>query len=237
MKLSAPIYQLKRKAKLLSRSEGIPLHKALDQVAVTEGSSQWSALAAKYAAATSAQKLYTQLQSGDLVLLGARPGHGKTLLSLVLANEALKAGNESVFFTLEYTEQQCFERFGAIGIDPAQYAATFRCDCSDQICAGYMVRKLELCKPGTLVVVDYLQLLDQRRENPELMDQIRTIKLFARERQVSFVFISQINRSFEHAKKRFPDLGDVRLPNPLDLTLFDKACFLSDGEVSLLSSP
>lgn len=30
MKLSAPIYHLKRKAKILSRGENIPLHEALD---------------------------------------------------------------------------------------------------------------------------------------------------------------------------------------------------------------
>lgn len=37
MKLSAPIYHLKRKAKRLSREAGIPLHDALDRVAATEG--------------------------------------------------------------------------------------------------------------------------------------------------------------------------------------------------------
>ena len=32
-KLSAPIYRLKRKAKLLSREKNIPLHEALDRIA------------------------------------------------------------------------------------------------------------------------------------------------------------------------------------------------------------
>ncbi len=31
--------------------------------------------------------------------------------------------------------------------------------------------------------------------------------------------------------KALPELKDVRLPNPIDLTLFTKACFLNDGEV------
>lgn len=232
MKLSAPLYQLKRRARLLSRSEGIPLHQALDQIAAIEGAIQWSFLAAQHAAGTSAQTLYAQLQPGDLVLIGARPGHGKTLLSLVLAQEAVRAGNESVFFTLEYTERECLERFKAIGVDSSQHATLFRCDCSDEICAEYMVAKLEPCRPGTLVVVDYLQLLDQRRENPALMDQVRTIKSFAQERQITFVFICQIDRSYDLVMKRFPDLDDVRLPNPLDLKLFNKACFLNNGEVS-----
>ena len=33
MKLSAPIYHLKRTAKILSREENIPLHEALDRIA------------------------------------------------------------------------------------------------------------------------------------------------------------------------------------------------------------
>ena len=33
MKLSAPLYHLKRKAKLLSRAENIPLNEALDRIA------------------------------------------------------------------------------------------------------------------------------------------------------------------------------------------------------------
>jgi hypothetical protein len=50
MKLSAPLYHLKRKAKLLSRAENIPLHEALDRVARQEVLSGWSLLAAKVTA-------------------------------------------------------------------------------------------------------------------------------------------------------------------------------------------
>jgi hypothetical protein len=45
------------------------------------------------------------------------------------------------------------------------------------------------------------------------------------------VFISQIARSYEMSTKPFPDMADLRLPNPLDLTLFDKSCFLNNGSV------
>ena len=48
---------------------------------------------------------------------------------------------------------------------------------------------------------------------------------------VIVLFISQIDRSYDPAAKPFPDLKDVRLPNPLDLRLFDKTCFLNNGEV------
>lgn len=78
MKMSAPIYHLKRKARKLSRAEDIPLHQALDRIALEEGYGGWSLLAAKAAAEAPAGKLFQQLLPGDLLLVGARPGHGKT---------------------------------------------------------------------------------------------------------------------------------------------------------------
>ncbi|MGY3620262.1 DNA helicase [Bradyrhizobium sp. USDA 10063] len=231
MKLSAPIYHLKRKAKLLSRDERIPLHVALNRVALQEGYSDWSLLAAKLSASRPARKLLARLKPGDLVLVGARPGQGKTLMSLELAIEAMKSGNRAVFFTLEYTEKDVLDRFQAIGAEYAQFDGLFELDCSDAISSDYIMGRLAAVARGTLVVVDYLQLLDQKRENPELAEQVRVLKSFAQERGLIIVFISQIDRSYDPSKKRCPDIGDVRLPNPLDLRLFNKTCFLNKGEV------
>jgi replicative DNA helicase len=237
MKLSAPIYQLKRKAKLLSRKKNIPLHEALNRIAAQEGYGGWSLLVAKSllvikaSAAAPASKLFARLAPGDLVLVGARPGHGKTLMSLGLAVEAMKSGNRGVFFTLEYTEKEMLDRLRAIGVERARFDDLFEFDNSDDISADYIVEKLAAVPRGTLVVVDYLQLLDQKRENPELMAQVRTLQSFARDRGLIFVFISQIDRSYDPSAKTCPDLEDVRLPNPLDLALFTKTCFLNNGEV------
>ncbi|AWM08084.1 DNA helicase [Bradyrhizobium symbiodeficiens] len=231
MRLSAPIYQLKRKAKRLSREEGIPLHDALDRIATTEGFSAWSMLAAKAAAVTPANRLFPQFRPGDLVLVGARPGHGKTLMSLELAVEAMRSGHRAAFFSLEYTEKDVLERIRAIGASPAQFADMFEVDCSDAISADYIVKEMAAAPRGTVVVIDYLQLLDQRRENPDLSVQVRALKSFARDKGLIVVFISQIDRSYDPAVKPCPDLDDVRLPNPLDLKLFDKTCFLNNSEV------
>jgi len=231
MKLSAPIYHLKRKAKRLSREEGIPLHEALDRVATMEGFSAWSMLAARAAATTPANKLFPQFQPGDLVLVGARPGQGKTLMSLELAAEAMKSGHRAAFFSLEYTEKDVLDRLRAIGAEPAQFDKLFEVDCSDVISADYIVKQMATAARGTVVVIDYLQLLDQRRENPDLTVQVRALKSFARDKGLIVVFISQIDRSYDPSTKSCPDLGDVRLPNPLDLKLFDKTCFLNKSEV------
>ncbi|KRR09013.1 DNA helicase [Bradyrhizobium jicamae] len=231
MRLSAPIYHLKRKAKLLSRQQGIPLHEALDRIAAAEGFSGWSLLAARAAAVTPAGKLFPELRPGDLLLVGARPGHGKTLMSLQLAVEAMKSGHRGAFFSLEYTEKDVLDRFRAIGVEPAQFDGLFEFDCSDAISADYIVKRMAGAPRGTLVVVDYLQLLDQRRENADLMIQVRALKSFARDQGLIVVFISQIDRSYDPSARSCPDLSDVRLPNPLDLKLFDKTCFLNNGEV------
>ncbi|MCP3389082.1 DNA helicase [Bradyrhizobium sp. CCGB12] len=231
MKLSAPIYHLKRKAKRLSREAGIPLHDALDRIATTEGYSAWSLLAAKAAAVTPANRLFPQLKPGDMVLVGARPGQGKTLMSLELAVEAMKSGHRAAFFSLEYTEKDVLDRLRVIGIDSAQFDELFEIDCSDAINADYVVKQMAASPRGTFVVIDYLQLLDQRRENPDLTVQVRALKSFARDKGLIVVFISQIDRSYDPSIKPCPDLSDVRLPNPLDLTLFDRTCFINNAEV------
>ena len=66
MRLSSPIYRLKRKARLMSREENIPLHQALDRIAAEEGFRGWSLLAARAEATTSAEEMFAQLESGDL---------------------------------------------------------------------------------------------------------------------------------------------------------------------------
>lgn len=203
MKLSAPIHLLKRKAKLLSRDENIPLHEALDRIAAREGFSNWSLLAAKRSAPERSDQLFSRLKHGDLLLLGARPGQGKTLMSLKLAVEAMKAGNRAIFFTLGYTERDVLDRFRAIGADPAQFDGLFEFDGSDSICADYMIAALSGTHRGDLVIVDYLQLLDQKRQNPELTIQVRGLRSFTRERGLIMVCLSQIDRTFDPSKKRF----------------------------------
>ena len=233
MKLSVPIFRLKRTAKVLAQQEKIPLHKALDRVAIDEGFRNWSLLAAQISNLTPVRKLLAQLSPGDLVLLAARPGHGKTLMGLELVSEAIKQGNRGVFFTLEYTENDVQNRLRAINAKFTIFDDKFEFDDCDKINADYIVNRLAKAKRGTVVVVDYLQLLDQKRENPELSVQVRALRSFAKKSGVVIVVISQIDRSYDPIKKPIPDLEDVRLPNAVDLSLFSKTCFLNNGEMQV----
>jgi len=236
MKLSAPIYRLKRQAKLLSRGENMPLHKALDHIAQQEGFKSWSLLATALTNHKLGQELLRQLSVGDLLLLGARPGHGKTLLSIELAIEAMTTGHKSIFFSLEYTESDVASVFQGLGSDLSRFGAQFEFDGSEEICASYIIQRLTQAPIGSVIVVDYLQLLDQKRNTPPLMEQVQALRTFARERGLIFVFITQIDKTFAaqgESSGRLPEISDVRLPNPLDLQLFDKSCFLNSGEIEI----
>lgn len=233
MKLSLPIFRLKRQARQQARETGIPLNRALDAIARAEGFQSWSQLAAAWADRSPAARLLAQLVPGDLLLLGARPRQGKTMLGFELLAEAAGEGRPGYFFTLEYSERDVADRMAAIGVDKHSDGALLRLDTSDHISAAHVIAAMEEAPEGAVAVIDYLQLLDQRRENPELEDQVRALRTFAGDRGLVIVLISQIDRRYEASGKVMPDLSDVRLPNPLDLTLFAKSCFLQDGEIRI----
>ena len=236
MHLSAPLHRLKREARLLSRQQTIPLHVALDRIAAREGFRSWSLLAHQVAAVSPAARLFARLSHGDLLLVGARPGEGKTLLALELGVEAMKAGGRCVLFTLEYVERDVAARFDALGADVGGFGGRFQLDASDDICAARIIGRLAAMPSGTLAVVDYLQILDQDRAKPPLGELVRALAAFARTSGTILVVLSQIDRRFESSRKALPDLADVRRPNPVDLSAFSRTVFLNAGTVAVAPS-
>ena len=231
MRLSSPIYTLKRHAKLLARDNDVRLHEALNQIAKKEGFDSWSHLASNYSKATPATKIIKQLCSGDMVLIGGRPGHGKTLLGLELIALAKEVDRTGYVFTLDYNESDVWDRIEELGFDPEGFERPV-VDTSDNICAAYIIECFAKTHDA-LIVVDYLQLLDQRRSNPPLDEQVRALKAFACERGAIVVMISQIDRAFELSSIGLPGVDDIRLPNPVDLSLFNKRCFVHEGKVQI----
>ncbi len=231
MRLSSPIHQLKRQAKLYARQHKLPLHAALDQTAQKEGFRSWSHLSVSSSRSAWVQKFLHNLENGDMALLAARPAHGKTLFGLELAIQNCQSGAQSHFFTLEYTPKDVQARLSQLGAKPDALHGTFYLDCDDNICASYIQKKLRDAPKGTLVVVDYLQLLDQKRDNPELSEQLLQLSDDAKRQNLKMVLISQIHRDFDLQEKSRPDLSDIRLPNPVNLTVFNKACFIHNGQI------
>lgn len=231
MQLSVPFYRLKRDARRLSRQQNMPLHEALDRAATREGYGSWSLLAARHAAERPAEALLRRLTPGDLLLVGARPGQGKTLMGLELAVEAARAGRQAIFFTLEDTLGDVQARLDDFGARSMLANPLFRYDGAEAICADYIVAAMCGASPGALAIIDYLQLLDRRRVAPGLDAQVRALRQAAQERGHVLAILSQIDRSYEASGKPLPDIDDLRLPNPVDVSLFNKRCFLHRGTI------
>lgn len=231
MQISTPIYRLKRQAKLLARQDGLPLHQALDKIAATEGYRSWSHLAAAPRHQTPAQSILAQLVAGQLCLLGARPQQGKTRLGLEVAALAPAVGRRGYFFTLEYHEADISDRFAAMGTTHSRDAMVI--DTSDDISAQHIIDRVTTHPEPALIVVDYLQLLDQKRRNPSLEVQMSALRSYAVRTGAVCVVISQIDRMFDLSGKTMPDRGDIRLPNPLDLSVFSRFVFLHNGALSV----
>src|SRR5688572_17468392 len=105
MKLSAPIYVLKSQAKNLKRAKSITMTEALDEIAQREGYSSWSLLqskAKKELFPKTCEEILEYLNPGDLMLIGSRPGLGKTTFTLKILVQAVNEGRRCFFFTLEY---------------------------------------------------------------------------------------------------------------------------------------
>jgi replicative DNA helicase len=141
--------------------------------------------------------------------------------------------NRAAFFTLELTQADVTRCFEIMDEKLSNFTDRLLIDDSDQICADYIATRLASAPAKMLVIIDYLQLLDQKRHNASVADQVQRLKALALERKLIIVCLSQIDRRYDASKQPFPGIGDVRLPNPLDISLFNHACFLNRGRLQL----
>jgi len=230
MKLSVPIYRLKSRAKKLKNTLNISLSLALNEVAMQEGFASWSLLMAQRDQLLPRRfsEVLDFLNGGDLVLVAARPGAGKSFFAAGLLAQcagASSAGN--TIFTLVEGPDDWRSRLVSCG-QSAAMAQRCVIDCSNNICASYITATVgQRACPGAIIVVDYLQMLDEKRVNPPLQQQVVALQDFARSTGCIVVFLCQIDRAISDRSEQHPGIGDIRLPNPLDLTLFNKIFFLS----------
>ena len=179
------------------------------------------------------------LGAGDLVIVGARPGMGKTSFCLNIAcNVAKNSGKEVAIFSLEMTSEQissrllCSEalvdskcmRTGKLDADQwkrlaeaasALSATDIWIDDTSEIKVTEMKSKLRKLKNLGLIVIDYLQLMhgDNPNENRvlEVQNITRSLKIMAKEFGVPIILCSQLSRGSKDQKaEKKPALTDLR---------------------------
>ena len=177
--------------------------------------------------------------NSDLILVGARPGMGKTSFALNIGtNVALQTGKTVCMFSLEMSAEQLVTRVISSEamidsyalrtgkIDSKQWediaAATTRlsgCDILIDDTSGISVTgmkgKLRRIKNLGLVVIDYLQLMqgEGRKDSnrvQEVADISRALKIMAKELNVPIICCAQLSRGPESRNDKRPMLSDLR---------------------------
>jgi len=191
----------------------------------------------------------------DLVLIASRPSMGKSALALNLAqNAAVKAGASVAVFSLEMSREQLMLRMvaaesmvelGKIRVGnlneeewakianamvPLSQSKIFFDDTPGISVAKIRskCRRLKMEKGLDLVLIDYLQLMedDKRSENrqQEIASISRSLKIMAKELDCPVIALSQLSRAPELRANHRPILSDLResgaMEQDADLVMF-----------------
>ena len=108
---------------------------ALDEIAKTEGFSSWSLLLAKSKELIpkTQEDILNYLNPGDLMLIGARPGLGKTTFTLQILLQAVKEKRQCYFFSLEYSRRDLAAKLADLDESIGQNNPFIHFDFSDEI--------------------------------------------------------------------------------------------------------
>ncbi len=180
------------------------------------------------------------LGEGDLVLVGARPGMGKTSFAMNIAANIAKSSKKNVcVFSLEMSAEQLASRMLSSEalvdsyairsgeLSPDQYkkladAAAELSGCpiliddTTGLTVTRMKARLRRVKNLGLVVVDYLQLMQSERKTDsrvlEVGDISRGLKLLAKDLKVPVLCCAQLSRGPESRSRtnKRPMLSDLR---------------------------
>ncbi|MBQ8696334.1 MAG: replicative DNA helicase, partial [Clostridia bacterium] len=179
------------------------------------------------------------LGKGDMCIVGARPGMGKTAFAITVALNVAKATKKTVcIFSLEMSNEQIVQRMlsGEALVDGKKMRTgdlgpndwknlSIACaslaeldiyiDDSTGLSATEMKSKLRRKADNLgLVVVDYLGLMQSESKNAnrsvEVGEISRNLKIMAKELGVPVIVCAQLNRSTEDSKEKKPTMSNLR---------------------------
>lgn len=189
---------------------------------------------------TDLDDLTTGFFGGDMVIIAARPGVGKTSLVLNFAlNVAQNSDKAVAIFSLEMSKTQLMRRLlsseAEVSLESARkhiapheykslvdatsriYELPIYIDDNSEISTMQMrglCRQLAQKANLGLIIVDYLQLMSGGKKtenrNQEISEIARGLKRLARDLDVPVIALSQLNRALEARGNKRPMLSDLR---------------------------
>jgi replicative DNA helicase len=175
--------------------------------------------------------------AGDLIVMAARPGMGKTALALSLIYEFSKLGGKSLIISLEMSSEQLVKRYFSLITDImnykirnaslSKYEVEKLCDAVNKSDVEFFVdqepnaslqqlkakAKVHKAKHGLeLLVIDYIQLMTGTKQNreQEIAEISRGLKLLAKELNITVIVLAQLSRKPEERADKKPLLSDIR---------------------------
>lgn len=187
---------------------------------------------------TNLDELTNGFRSGNLIVIGARPGMGKSALMNTIARNIASTGLPTYMFSLEMEDTELVDRMVSadVGIDNGkiinrqldEYERDLYLSKIDEVPnlpiyiydkGGLTMRELKskarLAKKTTgigALFVDYIQLMEgsgQNREQ-EVSKISRDLKALAKELKIPVVALAQLSRKVEEAHYKLPDIHHLR---------------------------
>ncbi len=182
----------------------------------------------------------TGFHGGDLIILAARPGQGKTSMALTIARNAAQKKAPVGMISLEMRQHKLVMRLLAMEakidstkaklgeLEPEEWTSVSNAvqrikeypiylDCSAGQTISKMMSRIRraVLKFGLkLVIIDYLQLIVMETKyfnrNIEIGIVTRSLKSLAVELDIPVMALSQLSRDIEKGKFRLPILSDLR---------------------------
>lgn len=187
------------------------------------------------------------LQPGQLAILAARPGLGKTTMALQMACTIAKSTGERVLIlSHEMTHKELSARLlsmymdcslrdlrsgRALAQDEEKLLAAVEeistlpielVDAPPKTVSGLrsLIRRQARREPIGSVMIDYIQMMDERSDNRNRSDVlgeiIYEVKSLAKEIEAPFIVLSQLNRGIENRIDKRPTSADLRESGALE---------------------